>query len=233
MNKLGVTLARGGSKGVPKKNIRMIAGKPLLAWTVEEAMKCTLIDKYVVSSDCDEILEMAKLLGADVIKRPAELARDDTPHVPALLHALDLAEDRYDRLFEIVVDIRCTNPLKTSFDIDSAVRMMEETHADVIQGVSEAPPVERIKREFNGRLVDTYPEPPEGLRQFLPKYWIRNGSIYVVMADALRQGILNTGSEDIRPYKMPDERSINIDKMKHFYAAEGMLNARKRSQTNI
>ena len=85
---LGITLARGGSKGVPRKNIRMIAGKPLLAYTIEEALKCTLLDRYIVSSEDDEILAVAKEHGAETVKRPRHLAQDDTPHIPALIHAV-------------------------------------------------------------------------------------------------------------------------------------------------
>jgi len=107
---LGVTLARGGSKGVPRKNIRPIAGKPLLAYTIEEALKCTLITEYVVSSDDKDILVVAFQYGANVVERPAELAQDDTPHLPALIHALDWAEDAYNTLSGAVLLFKGMSP---------------------------------------------------------------------------------------------------------------------------
>jgi CMP-N-acetylneuraminic acid synthetase len=236
MNKLGITLARGGSKGVPKKNIRMIAGKPLLAWTIEEVKKCTLLDRYIVSSDCDEVLSVAQRYGADVLKRPEYLARDNTPHIPALIHALEWAEDRDDVLYDVVVDLRCTNPLKLAFDIDSAIWKMEETLADVVVGVSklEDHHPSRIKTIVADTLADVWPEPLSGQRQDLrPDVYIRNGSIYVVMADALRNGILNTGSPNIRPYIMPPERGVNIDTEIDFYTVEGILNDRQRNNPDV
>jgi len=227
---LGVTLARGGSKGVPRKNIRSIAGKPLLAYTIQEALRCTLIDRYIVSSEDDEILAVAKEYGAEVVKRPRHLAQDDTPHVPALIHALDWAEDTENRIYDIVADLRCTNPLKYALDIDMAIQKLKETMADVVVGVSklEDHHPARIKTIIADRLVDVWPEPQSGQRQDLrPEVYIRNGSIYIVLADALRDGILNTGSENIRPYIMPPERGINIDTEIDFVLVEQLLERRR------
>ena len=150
---LGVTLARGGSKGVPKKNIRVLAGKPLLAYTIEEALKCTLITEYVVSSDDPDILAVAFGCGAQVIERPAELAQDDTPHLPALIHALDWAEGFYNVHFDVVADLRCTNPFKTALDIDWAIKKLIKTDADVVVGVSKLDDhhPSRIKLIYNDR----------------------------------------------------------------------------------
>ena len=104
---------------MPRKNIRGVGGKPLLAYTVEEALKSTLITEYVVSSDDPEILAVAFEYGAQTIERPAELAQDDTPHLPALIHALDWSEDFYNTHFDVVADLRCTNPFKTALDKSS------------------------------------------------------------------------------------------------------------------
>lgn len=227
MNVLGVTLARGGSKGVPHKNIRLIAGKPLIAYTVEEALKCTLITEYVVSSDDPEILAVAFEYGAQVIERPAELAQDDTPHLPALVHALDWAEDFYNTHFDAVADLRVTNPFKTALDIDMAIKKLSKTGADCIAGVSklEDHHPSRIKMIFNDKLIDVWPEPDEGRRQDLkPDVYIRNGSIYIVRADLLRAGRFFIGSDlDVRPWIMPPERGVNIDTELDFMLAEVML----------
>jgi len=227
MKTLGVTLARGGSKGVPGKNIRLIAGKPLLAYTIEEALKCTLINEYVVSSDDPEILAVAFECGAQVIERPAELAQDDTPHLPALVHALDWADDFYNTHFDIVVDLRCTNPFKTALDIDWAIKKLIKTAADVVAGVSKLDDhhPSRIKMIYNDRLHDVWPEPQSGRRQDLEQdVYIRNGSIYVVKAEILRAGYFFIGQDlIIRPHIMPPERGINIDTEIDFMLAEAMM----------
>ena len=233
MNVLGVTLARGGSKGVPGKNIRPIAGKPLLAYTVEEALKCTLITEYVVSSDNQEILVEAFKRGANVVERPAELAQDDTPHLPALIHALDWAENAYNTHFDIVADLRATNPFKTAYDIDSAIQKLIRTNADCVVGVSklEDHHPSRIKLIYNDRLHDVWPEPESGRRQDLGQdVYIRNGSIYIVKTEVLRSGRFFIGSNlVIRPLIMPPERGINIDTEIDFLLAEAMLYAHNGS----
>ena len=227
MKVLGITLARGGSKGVPRKNIRPIAGKPLLAYTVEEALKCTLITEYVVSSDDPEILAVAFKYGAQVIERPGELAQDDTPHLPALVHALDWAEAFYNTRFDAVADLRCTNPFKTALDIDLAIKKLTKTNADVVVGVSklEDHHPSRIKLIYNDRLHDVWPENPSGRRQDLGQdVYIRNGSIYVVKRDTLKAGYFFIGQDlVIRPHIMPPERGINIDTEIDFCLAEALL----------
>ena len=228
MKVLGITLARGGSKGVPHKNIRLIAGKPLIAYTVEEALKCTLINEYVVSSDDSEILAVAFEYGAQVIERPAELARDITPSAPAVLHALEWAEDFYNTHYDIVAELRVTNPFKTALDIDMAIKKLSKTGADCVVGVSKLDEhhPSRIKMIYNDKLIDVWPEPRTGRRQDLdPDVYIRNGSIYVVQANVLRAGRYFIGSDlDVRPWIMAPERGVNIDTEIDFLLAEAMLN---------
>ena len=230
MNVLGVTLARGGSKGVPGKNIRPIAGKPLIAYTVEEALKCTLINEYVVSSDDPDILATAFQCGAMVCEEPKELARDDSPILPAIIHALDWAEDFHNTHFDAVADLRATNPLKTALDIDMAIKKLARTNADIVVGVSklEDHHPSRIKMIFDDRLVDVWPEPKSGLRQDLkPDVYIRNGSIYVVKTEVLRAGHFFTGEHlVIRPHIMPAERGVNVDTEMDFRLVEAMLDER-------
>jgi CMP-N-acetylneuraminic acid synthetase len=227
MNVLGITLARGGSKGVPRKNIKAIAGKPLLAYTVEEALRCTLITKYYVSSDDDEILKVAEQYGANAIKRPGELAEDSTPHQPALLHALQEAEQIDGIHYDVVADLRATNPFKTSLDVDGAIQKLIRTNADCVAGVSKLDEhhPSRIKMIYNDRLVDVWPEPEGGRRQDLkPNVYIRNGSVYVVKSEILRAGRFFIGADLIvRPWYMPPARGINIDTEIDFKMAEVLL----------
>lgn len=227
MNVLGITLARGGSKGIPGKNIRPIAGKPLLAYTIEEALNCTLITKYYVSSDSEEILEVAKEYGANTIKRPRELAKDTTPHQPALLHALEEAEIRDGVHYDVVADLRATNPFKTSLDIDGAIQKLIRTNADCVAGVAQLMEhhPSRLKMIYSDQLVDIWPENPTGRRQdLIPSVYIRNGSVYVVKSDVLRGGQFFIGPDlVVRPWYMPEEKSINIDTEVDFLLAEKLM----------
>ena len=208
---LGITLARGGSVSVPKKNIRMVAGKPLIEWTIQEVNKCKLIDRYVVSTDSEEIASVVEALGVEVINRPDFLAMDNTPAIDALIHALDTVEHIYGEEYEIVADIRTTNPLKVASDIDGCIRKLMSSGADTVCGVSKLDDHHpaRIKFIVGDRLVNVWPEPSGNRQDLVPECYIRNGSIYAVRTSALREGILFTG--DTRPWLMPPERGVNID----------------------
>jgi CMP-N,N'-diacetyllegionaminic acid synthase len=112
---LAIVPARGGSKGVPRKNIRLLAGKPLIAWTIDEAKKSRYIDRLILSSEDDEIIEVAREFGCEIpFKRPDELAQDDTPGIESVIHAINTLEEKYD----FVVLLQPTSPLRTVEDID-------------------------------------------------------------------------------------------------------------------
>ena len=222
---LGLTMARGGSRGVPRKNVRMVAGKPLLVWTIEEAMKSKMLDRYIVSTDDVEIRDIAAKNGAETPFM--EPHSDGTgPLAKRILWVLDQLEEHGD-YYPIVADIRCTNALKTWQDIDACISMLLRTGADVVCGITrmEDHHPSRLKQMMpDGRLVDVWPEPESGLRQDLrPPVYIRNGSIYVVRTQALREGIHFQGG-DVRGYEMPIERSINVDTELDLLATEVMLN---------
>lgn len=236
MNVLGVTCARGGSKGVPGKNIRNLAGKPLIAWTIEEALRAVSLDRYVVSTDSVEIAEVARRYGAYVVMRPRELAADRTPIVEAVAHAVEFCEAQDTSDYDVVADLRCTNPFKMAEDIDAAVREHIRTGADWVIGVSklEDHHPARIKRIVGGRLLEfSWPEPPGGCRQDLvPDAYIRNGSIYVVSRAAIMEGVSFSpeGEYNIRPYIMPAEKSLNIDTELDFILAEALMRHRNGSR---
>ena len=225
---LGITLARGGSKGVKDKNIREVGGKPLLVWTIEQALEATL-DDYVVSTDSARIAAVARRYGAKVIMRPDELATDASPSIDALIHALDMSERAFKTEYDIVADIRNTNPLKTAEDIDGAVDKLIRTGADCVAGCTrlEDHHPSRIKMIVGDRLVPVWPEPEGGNRQDLtPDCYIRNGSIYAVRVAALREGVFFLGGVT-RPWLMPIERSINIDTELDLMVCDVLLTARK------
>ena len=224
---LAVTAARGGRKGVPGKNIRPINGIPLIAYTIREAKRSRRISRYIVSTDSPEIAAVAKEHGAEVLMRPAKLAEDDTPMVAVMQHVVAKCEAEEGVLYDIVADLRCTNPFKRASDIDGAIEKLELTGADGVIGVTRLDDHHpaRIKRVFQDRLIDfAWPEPPAGLRQELqPDAFIRNGSLYVVLRDAVMDGVLFQGSDNLRPWYMPMERGVNIDTELDFLLAEAML----------
>jgi CMP-N,N'-diacetyllegionaminic acid synthase len=223
---LGITCARGGSKGVPGKNIRRLGDKTLLEWTIIEAQKSELITDYVVSTDSEAIAQVADALDVTYIQRPDKYAQDNSPILDAITHALDVLEEDYDA----VADLRCTNPFKEAQDIDGCIRLLgDNLDADGVVGVTKLDDhhPSRIKHIVANRLVDFWPEPISGNRQDLkPDAYIRNGSVYVFWADALRGGTYFIGPDNIVPYVMPLERSLNIDTELDFLLAEAIVERR-------
>ena len=123
-NIVAIIPARGGSKGIPKKNIIDFCGKPLIAWSIQNAIQSELVQDVHVSSDSDEILEVSKAYGAKVIKRPSELALDTTPSELALIHALEHIEPLHKNV-DLIVFLQVTSPLRLAEDIDTSIRMLE------------------------------------------------------------------------------------------------------------
>ena len=224
---LGVILARGGSKGVPRKNIRVVNGHPLLAYTIAEALRCPLIDRLIVSSDDAEIRRVAVEYGAEApFVRPPELSTDTARSVDCDAHALEWAERDEGRRYEYMVDLPCTNPMRNADDITGALRKLMDTGADSVIGVSRLDdhhPI-RIKKIVDDRIRDfCLPEIPETRRQDLkPDAYIRNGSIYAARRDLIMQGI-RYGTDESRPYILPPERSVNVDSEIDILLAEILL----------
>ena len=135
MNLLSLIPARGGSKGIPRKNIRKLSGKPLIAWSIEAAQKSSFVDRIVVSTDDEEIAIIARSYGAEVpFLRPTELSRDDTPGIAPVLHALEQFPE-----VEQILLLQPTSPLRTSEDIDGIVRMSLERQASSVVSICESP----------------------------------------------------------------------------------------------
>jgi CMP-N,N'-diacetyllegionaminic acid synthase len=216
MNALGVVLVRGGSKGVPDKHLRWIGGKPLLQWTLEAMKACSLLDDYVLSSNDPKLLVLADAMEIDTINRPGYLAQDDTPTLPALIHAVDIMERRHSIRYDYIVEIRATSPFKTTEDITEMVKLLHSSGADSVIGVS---PLEdhhpaRIKwLDDDGYIRNFLPEPQSGRRQDLvPKAYIRNGTVYALRREQVMGETPQLfGHEKSLAYVMPRERSINID----------------------
>lgn len=221
MKVLGITLAKGTSRGVPNKNIREIAGKPLIEWTTREAQRARkLTSGYWVSTENSDIQNFCLYMRVPVRGRPSELAGDDTPSLDVIRHMAD----NYRLDFDAIALIPCTTPLRTAEDIDNAIQMLEDNPmADSVIGVTECVPIERVKRIVDGLIVDTYPEPQDGQRQNLEKCYVRSG-IYVVRLDSLDKLF---GHRTSLAYVLPKERGVNIDDPVDWLLAEALLKQRE------
>ena len=230
-NILAITLARGGSKSVPRKNIKQINGKPLIAYTIEEALKSSYIDDYIVSTDDQEIKIVAEKYKANVpFLRPSELSEDQSSSSSALIHAVNFMEEHNSCKYDFIIELMCTNPLKNRFDIDSIIEKAHSTNAESVIAVHKLDDHHpaRIKKIENDKIIDfCVPEPNEARRQDLtPLAYIRSGSIYCMRRDFLMDKGMRYGGEDSRPYILPDERAINIDTLNDFRLADLIIEKR-------
>jgi CMP-N-acetylneuraminic acid synthetase len=225
---LGVIPARGGSKGVPRKNIRDLGGRPLIAYTIDAAAASTRLTRTVLSTDDDEIAAIAESLGADVpFRRPAELASDTANAVDHMQFALHAMEDMEGEPYDAVMMLQPTTPFRAAEDIDGAVALLEATGADSVISVADVGghhPA-RMKYLDGDRLVDPpFCEEHENQnRQELPPMYIRNGALYLT-----RRPIMVAGGfkgDDCRAWIMPAERSVNIDTIADFEYAQWRLAA--------
>lgn len=229
---LAIIPARGGSKGVTNKNIRMIAGKPLIAYTIEASLKANTLTHTIVSTDSDEIASIAKGFGANVpFMRPAELATDMAASLGVVQHAVKEMESRLACQFDAVVMLQPTCPLRTAEDIDHVVNQLFTTGAESVVSVVDVGghhPL-RMKRVVAGdRLINYIEQGGEDMRprQVLPPTYIRNGALYVAKRDVIMEKQTFVG-EDCRAYIMPGDRSVNIDVFEDFLVAEYYLQVNK------
>ena len=228
---LAITLARGGSKSVPKKNIREIKGIPLIAYTINEAKKSKFISRYIVSTDNEEIRQVAIKYGVDVpFLRPAEFSSDTASSVIALQHAVNWIENHDQIKYDFVIELMCTNPMKIALDIDACISKLITSKADSVIAVHKLDDHHpaRIKKIIDDKIVDfCLPETPEMRRQDLkPDAYIRSGSIYALKRDHLMIEGQRFGSFNSRPYILPPERAVNVDTEIDFLIAEQLLNNR-------
>ena len=226
---LCVLQVRGGSKGVPKKNIRKVNGKPLMTWTIESAKKSGVFDSIWVSSDSDEIIEVGRKEEVNTIKRPEELSGDEVLSVDSLHWAVNEIEGLYGIEYDYVVELPVVCPLRNEDHIREAVNKLITTDADSVISVTQMTdkhPV-RMKRITDDDLIEDfcseYPEGDAGRRQDLEPCYIRNGGIYSMKRDTLMKEKTRHGKVS-RPYVMEDKYSINIDSEMDLKIAEVMLN---------
>lgn len=205
---LALIPARGGSKGIPGKNIADLAGKPLIAWTIEAAQACAGVDAIVLSSDDPAIAEVAARFGCTVpFMRPPALATDEASSMDVVYHALAQLPE-----FDVVLLLQPTSPLRTAADIEACLDLLKDAPAVVSVRPSEDHPY--LTFEINdGGTMKPYAKPSAGQslrRQDLPGAWCLNGAIYAADAAWLKNQRSFVSSETIA-YQMPSERSIDID----------------------
>lgn len=229
MKRLCTICARGGSKGVPGKNIRPLLGKPLIAWSVEQALTSGLFEHIAVSSDDEAILKAAERAGATLlIQRPDDLATDSAAKAPAILHALRTAEERTGERFDVLVDLDATSPLRDVDDIRGAVALLErEKCTNVITGAParRSPYFNLVERGPDGGVRLSKPG-TASRRQDAPAAYDMNASIYVWQRDGF---VGNPGVfyDDTLLFEMPDERSQDIDSELDFKIVELIMGERR------
>ena len=224
-NILAVITARGGSKGLPEKNIKLLAGKPLLAYTIETAKQSQLIDHLIPSTDDEQIAAVGREWGVAVpFLRPVELAQDETPHVPVMQHATEFMEKKLGTKFSHLVILQPTSPFRTVADLDGTIRRLVETGADSavsLVEIKENHPVKAKRLEGHRVLPYSVPEPEGGRRQDLPRAYKRSAAVYAMRRDLIMiDGRLY--GDHIVGYEVPRERSIDIDDELDWLQAEYM-----------
>jgi N-acylneuraminate cytidylyltransferase len=205
---LAVIPARGGSKGVPGKNIRNVAGKPLVAWTIEAARGAKTVDRVILSSDDRAIIEAAERFGCEApFVRAAHLADDKTPTIEVVLDALERCPG-----YEWVVLLQPTSPLRTALDIDRALErcVALEAPACVSVCLAQESPYWMYTLQGDSRLAPLMTAPPATRRQELPSVYSLNGAVYVARSEWLAREKRFVTRETVA-YEMPVERSLDID----------------------
>lgn len=215
MKRLCSICARGGSKGVQNKNLRIVDGKPLIAHSIEQAKKTKIFSHIAVSSDSDDILETAKKFGADIlIKRSDELATDTAAKLPVIQHCFTESEKAAGVKFDTVVDLDCTSPLRSVQDITESVKLFESSKAEnLITGAkARRSPYFNLVELTEGNYVKLAGKPTKPIlrRQDAPLCFDMNASIYIWSGPSLLscKAVIN---DQTIIFEMPEERSLDID----------------------
>jgi len=227
---LGLIPARGGSKGLPRKNIKPLLGKPLIAWTTEQALASKYLDRVVVSTDDKEIAEISKKYGAEIpFMRPKELAKDNTKGIDVVLHAIDwFRENDKRKQYNLIMLLQPTSPLRATEDIDKAIELLFLKEAKAIVSVCEVDhhplwanilPEDRCMKDFIRKEIINKN------RQELPVFYRLNGAIYLTYCNYIKERKSFFGKEAFA-YIMPKSRSMDIDDEVDFKLAEILMDTK-------
>lgn len=224
---LAIIPARGGSKGVPRKNIRLLAGRPLIAWTIETALSVPCLDRVILSTDDEEILKIGMQCGVEVpFLRPAQIAADDTTDMPVYEHTLNWLEQNDNFIPDIIVWLRPTAPMRTAGDIEAAVNLLIEKKPDWVRSVCQVEHHPYWMYKLSDGLMEPF---VEGIRvedyirrQLLPPAFRLNGAVDVAWRSTiLEKKLLYSGV--IEAHVMPVKRSIDIDTLMDFTILEAIM----------
>jgi N-acylneuraminate cytidylyltransferase len=231
MSVVAFIFARGGSKGLPGKNIRLLNGKPLIAWSIEHALNVKRIDRVIVSTDSEEIAKVAKQYGAEVpFIRPAELATDDSSEWLAWRHALNYLIETKGSLPDVMVSVPSTAPLRQLVDIESCLDEYEKGCADVVITVTKAhhsPYFNMVKSSQDGSVgLVNPPESTIGRRQDAPLVYNMTTVCYVLNPKfVMSHDSIFSGA--VKAVEVPIESAIDIDTLLDFQFAEYLINIKK------
>lgn len=231
-NIIAIIPARGGSKGLPRKNVLPLLGVPLIGYTIEEAKKSKYIKRIVVSTDDNEIAEVSLKYGAEVpFIRPKELSGDNTSTNDVIEHVLNEIETKEGKISDIICLLQCTSPLRNVSDIDNTIEKMIKTNSDSAVSVCEVESNPYWTNVFNGDKLEYFLKDGKKItrRQDLPKIYEINGAVYVVRTKSFRK-YKTLETENMTGYIMEKERSIDIDTIIDFKMAELILTNRKEKE---
>ncbi|MDO8492718.1 MAG: acylneuraminate cytidylyltransferase family protein [bacterium] len=216
---LGIITARGGSKSIPRKNIKIFAGKPLIVWSIEAGIASEILDRLIVSTEDEEIADISKKAGVEIpFMRPFELAQDDTSSLSVLQHAVSMLKEKDGYWPDYVMLLEPTSPGRQPFHIKEAIELVLESGADAVVSVAEVPghynPLWQFRLKddnemelFTGGSIKNI----VGRRQELPKTYFRNGSFYLFRPEALFAEEPSLYGEKVLAYPMDEKYSIDID----------------------
>jgi len=224
MEILSIIPARGGSKGIPKKNIKLLAGKPLIGWTIEHSLNSKLVNRTIVSTDDEEIANISKNRGAEVVIRPKELSQDDSISEDALIHVLDYLKEKENYEPDLVVFLECTSPFRREDDIDNAIQELIDKKADSSVSVCKTyGPLWMFDKDIPKPINYSIEDKKSVFRQNLKPIMRINGSIYIMKTELLKK-FRNRHVGKIVVYEMPKKYSIDIDDEFDFWLAEKIIN---------
>jgi len=220
---LGLITARGGSKGIPGKNLRLLDGKPLIAWTIQAALRSDRIHRVLVSTDDPAILQAALDFGAEApFLRPSEFARDNSPHIDCVLHALSWLQTEENYIPEGVCLLQPTSPFRTEYDIDAAISIFIDHDVEAVISVTESSEHPFFAQTITSEgLLAPFLQRPSAYdrRQDLPASYHVNGAIYMNRTESLSKR-KTFYPPNIRPYIMPPQRALDINTPWDLHMAE-------------
>lgn len=232
---VGIITARGGSKGVPKKNIRNLAGEPLIAYTIRAALNSRYLDYFLVSTDDAEIARISKKYKAPVpFIRPAELATDTAKSIPVVIHALDWLKANQKIEFDYIMILQPDSPFRTSSDIDESIKKAINNNADSVMSMMKLSDFSLPKlKKLEGDLIVDLIKLEGGVsasKHELSEIYKRNCAIYLTKTTVIRKNDL-FGKKSLA-YVMPAERSIDINTMYDFTMADLLMQKIKKDKKN-